>query len=754
MKPGMTFLGAALVLGLALSLCVVGGSVHAAERQVDDDGHERMVATLAEIARGSRESNLYTGDAQARAFRALAADPRFNGAPQVRWRQLRLLGSYELRLGNTEEAVRDLTEAAALLPRLGSSVRSDERERAQFERAVAFLRLGESRNCVARHTSESCILPIGEAGVHQDQDGSRRGIAELEGLLAGHPDHLVARWLLNIAYMTIGGYAEAVPPAYRIPPPVFTSAEPFPRFTDVASAAGLNSMDLAGGVAIDDFDGDAVLDVVVSSSDPDSGLRYFAGRGDGTFRERSREAGFEGITGGWNVVQADYDNDGATDILVLRGAWLGRAGQHPKSLLRNDGHARFRDVTFAAGLGAVHYPSQTGAWADYDNDGDLDLYVGNEAEDNFPFPAQLFRNRGDGTFVDVAGKAGVTNDGFAKGVAWGDFDADGFQDLYVSNHNGPNRLYRNRGDGSFIDIAAAAGVTAPRSSLAVATGDFDNDGVLDLFVGATTPEHDPEPRPGSDGLAPLAAFVASTLGLPTDAETGRLYRGLGGARFEDVTTGQGLGRVLLSGGLGVGDLDGDGFLDLYVGTAYPRYEGLMPNVLYRNRGGRGFADVTTNAGVGHLQKAGGIAIADLDGDGDQDVFVNAGGMFRGDRFGDVMFANPGSGAHWLDVRLVGRRANRSAIGARLRAEVIDGGRARSIYRVVGSGGSFGANPLRQWFGLGKAKQVGRLEITWPGSGRVQVVRNLRADQRVEIVEPASSANLPSESIPPLRPSNP
>jgi hypothetical protein len=731
-----------LAVGLSLAVCPGAGIVRAAEGPVAPDGQQRMLAALADIARSSRDTNGYTGDAQARAFRALVADPRFAALPQLHWRHLRLLGAYELRLGNNDDAVRDLTEAGALLPRLGSEVRPEDVDRAQLDRAVAFLRWGESRNCVARHSSESCILPIAGAGVHQDQEGSRRGIAELEALLARRPDHLVARWLLNIAYMTVGEYPDAVPPAYRIPPSAFASAEPFPHFTDVAPAAGLNTMDLMGGVVIDDFDGDGVLDVVVSSSDPERSLRYFAGRGDGTFHERSAEAGFDGLTGGSNLVQADYDNDGATDILVLRGAWLGRAGQHPKSLLHNDGHGTFTDVTFAAGLGAVHYPSQTAAWADYDNDGDLDLYVGNEADDNFPFPAQLFRNQGDGTFVDVAVAAGVTNGGMAKGVAWGDFDGDGWQDLYVSNFNDPNRLYRNRGDGTFADIAAAAGVTAPRSSLAVATGDFDNDGILDLFVGATTPEHGPEPRAGTDDLAPLAAFVASTLGLPARAETGRLYRGLGGARFADVTAAQGLGRVLLSSGLGVGDLDNDGFLDLYVGTAYPGYEGLMPKVLYRNRGGLGFADVTTNAGVGHLQKAGAIAIADLDGDGDQDIFLNTGGMFRGDRFGDVLFANPGSGGHWLDVRLVGTRANRSAVGARLRADVNENGRSRSIHRVVGSGGSFGANPLRQWIGLGQATRVEALAITWPGSGHVQVLRNLAADQRLEIVEDVSARNDP------------
>ncbi len=200
-----------------------------------------------------------------------------------------------------------------------------------------------------------------------------------------------------------------------------------------------------------------------------------------------------------------------------------------------------------------------------------------------------------------------------------------------------------------------------------------------------------------------------------------------------------MGRVLLTGGIGVGDLDGDGFADLYLGTSYPGYEGLLPNLLYRNRGGRGFVDVTTNAGLGHLQKAGGIAIADLDRDGDQDIFVNTGGMYRGDAFRDALFANPGSGAHWLDVHLVGTRSNRSAIGARLRAEVRDGERPRSIFRVVGEGGSFGANPLRQWIGLGQATRVDVLEVTWPGGGPAQVLRDVAVDQRLEIREDGAAA---------------
>jgi hypothetical protein len=731
---------------LALLLCATRGP--AAPQRPAVDGHARMLAALDGIARESARIDVYTGDAQARAFRGLVADRRFRDAPVLHWRHLRALGAYELRLGNTEAAVDHLEAAAGLRPKLGAGVSDPELERARLEHAVALLRLAESRNCVARHSSESCILPIGGGGVHQDQEGSRRAIAELETLLARRPDHLVARWLLNLAYMTVGEYPDAVPPAQRIPPATFESAEPFARFSDVAPALGLNSMDLMGGVAVEDFDADGRLDVVVSSSHPRARLRYFARGGDGTFVERGADAGFDGLTGGMNLIHGDYDNDGDLDLLVLRGAWLGRAGRHPNSLLRNDRAGRFTDVTFDAGLGELRYPSQSAAWADYDNDGDLDLYVGNEGEDNFPAPGQLFRNRGDGTFEDVAAAAGVANGGMAKGVAWGDFDGDGFQDLYVSNYNTPNRLYRNNGDGRFADVAAAAGVAGPRSSFSVAAADFDNDGALDLYVGATVPFHAPDPRPGSDPLTSLAAFVADALRLPNDGESGRLYRNRRDGRFDDVTEAWGVRRVLMSSGVGVGDLDGDGFVDLFIGTAYPGYEGLTPKVVYRNRGGAGFADVTTAAGLGHLQKAGGIAIADLDADGDQDIFMNAGGMFGGDAFGDVLFQNPATGAHWLEVRLVGTRANRSAIGARLRADFREDGRPRSVHRVVGSGGSFGANPLRQWIGLGGATRVDTLTIVWPGSGTTQVLHGVPADQRIEIIEVTQSSVRPRRAATP------
>ena len=221
------------------------------------------------------------------------------------------------------------------------------------------------------------------------------------------------------------------------------------------------------------------------------------------------------------MVQADYDNDGNVDLLVLRGGWLREQGRHPNSLLRNNGDGTFTDVTFQAGLGEVHYPTQTAAWGDYDNDGGLDLYIGNESLRGVVAPNQLFRNNGDGTFTDVAAAAGVLNHAFAKAVVWGDYNGDRLLDLYVSNNGESNRLYRNNGNGTFTNLARQLGVERPTDSFPAWFWDFDNDGVLDLYVSAYA--------------AHIEHLAASTLDLPVNIELTRLYRGTGEGGFEEVS---------------------------------------------------------------------------------------------------------------------------------------------------------------------------------------------------------------------------
>ena len=204
--------------------------------------------------------------------------------------------------------------------------------------------------------------------------------------------------------------------------------------------------------------------------------------------------------------------------------------------------------------------------------------------------------------------------------------------------------------------------------------------------------------------------------------------------FTEVSEAFGLSEPSLPMGANFGDLDNDGFLDLYLGTGIPDYQGLMPNLMYRNDGGRGFQNVTYSGGFGHLQKGHGIAFGDLDNDGDQDVFQQMGGVFSGDAYPSALYENPGHGHHWLQLELVGERSNRDGIGSRITVTVVEGGEERQIHRRVGTGGSFGGSPLRQEIGLGAARRIsvarGLLARQWPaaafrGGGGRSTVRGAR-----------------------------
>ncbi len=673
------------------------------------EGHARMLEMLQRVReRGARE-NPYTGS-DVNANQRVALERLADDAPSAERARLELaVGADELRLGRNEAAVEHLANAHRL-------ARGADTEIA-FQLAVAYLRLGESQNCIDHRDPASCLLPIRDGGVHREQSAARSAFRLFAEVLARRPHHLAARWLLNLSAMAFGEHPGAVPPAHAIPPDRFEAEGPFRRFRDVAAGKGLATVSLSGGVVADDLDGDEWLDIVVSDWSPSGQLRLFRNRQGRDFAERTAESGLSGLFGGLNLVQADYDNDGQLDLFVLRGAWLESVGrQYPNSLLRNLGDGRFRDVTFAAGLGDEHYPTQTAAWADYDGDGHLDLFVGNEDA-----PSQLFQNQGDGTFRDVAEAVGVTNADFAKAAVWGDYDADGRPDLYVSNFGGPNRLFRNNEDGTFTDMAFELGVDLPFRSFPAWFWDYDNDGSLDLFVSGY--EWD------------VRDVAASYLGLPAlETETDRLYRGDSRGGFLEVGESVGVARITQPMGSNFGDVDNDGFLDYYLGTGYPAYEGLMPNLLVSNEGGRRFVDVTAEAGVGHLQKGHGVAFADFDHDGDQDLFVELGGAYAGDVYANALFENPGTDNGWIAVRLVGTESNRSAIGARVRAEFTERGRKRSVYRWVSSGGSFGANPLRVHIGLGQSESVDALEVQWPTTGARQRFENILANTYVVIEE--------------------
>jgi hypothetical protein len=204
--------------------------------------------------------------------------------------------------------------------------------------------------------------------------------------------------------------------------------------------------------------------------------------------------------------------------------------------------------------------------------------------------------------------------------------------------------------------------------------------------------------------------------------------------FREVTTEFGLNRPIQTMGCNFGDLNDDGWVDFYVGTGDPSFESLMPNLMFLNETGERFVNVTMAGGFGHLQKGHRVAFADIDHDGDADVYQQMGGALHGDEYNDVLYQNPGFGHHWLGVRLVGVRSNRSAIGARIRVQIREDGSSRSVYRQVSSGGSFGSNPLRQHIGLGRASAIERVEVFWPTTGQTQVFEDIALDQTIEITE--------------------
>src|SRR5690606_22252421 len=269
---------------------------------------------------------------------------------------------------------------------------------------------------------ESCLLPIQGEGVHVNRTGSQAATEIYKKILEKFPDDMQSRWLLNIAYMTLGEHPRNVPKKWLIPASAFTSEYELPRFDNVALNLGIDVNSLAGGSITDDFNNDGFIDIITSSWCLNDKIRYFINKGDGNFQEATLEAGLKGITGGLNIRQADFNNDGHLDFILLRGAWVPKTewGIMPNSLIRNNGDGTFTDVTIEAGLYSIA-PTQTAVWLDYNLDGWLDLFIGNERSFNenkeMIFPCEFYHNNGDGTFTNIAPEIGLNILAFVKGAA-------------------------------------------------------------------------------------------------------------------------------------------------------------------------------------------------------------------------------------------------------------------------------------------------------------------------------------------------
>lgn len=721
---GIAMLLVTLMLSCTTDKVKVGSNAQSADKAAN--GHQKMLLTLAELRRKINvPQNVYASDAKLSQCDSILSTTRDHNTQLI---TLVKKAVFFLEYGDEGKAVN-------LFEQIVKAVGSDKNARKMLLGwlGTAYLRQGERDNCVAGHNADACIMPLQGGGLHQDRNGSRKAAETFEALLKEDPENYDAIWLLNIARMTLGEYPHKVPKQWLLPG---LDAKDYPFQPFVSMALDLNVMvnNRAGGSIVDDFDNDGFLDIVTSAWDLGDPMRYYKNNGDGTFTDLSEKSRLKDFTGGLNIQQTDYNNDGWLDIWVLRGAWQGQGGpfgNQPNSLLRNNGDGTFTDVTIEAGLLSFH-PTQTAAWADFNNDGWLDLFIGNESIDGQKVMCELYISNQNGTFRNVAKEWGLEITLFVKGVAAGDYNNDGWVDLFLSTMGGQKVLLRNLGfDGnkvSFENVTKVAGfANETYRSFPTWFFDYDNDGWLDIFI--CNYEFD----------NPLSHYAAKDIMTGGKDMSGKpyIYRNNGDGTFSNMTTKlMGKGSVTFSMGANFGDFNNDGWLDMYLATGNPSYQSLVPNRLFVNLEGKKFAEATNSARVGNLQKGHGVSISDLDNDGDQDIHVDMGGAYRGDAFPNSLYINPGQSSRnqWIYLKLIGTKSNRAGIGAKITVKFKENGKERMVYRELNSGGSFGSSTFRREIGVGEAAVIDEITIQWPASGVVQTITNVKPNQLLKITE--------------------
>ncbi|MEI9912129.1 MAG: VCBS repeat-containing protein [Bacteroidota bacterium] len=519
--------------------------------QEKNNSNKEMVALLSAVAKSEYTmTNAFCPEAKLAFWDSILNDPaNYLKAPEATYYKAITL----LEMGGEQESV---TAFEGLLKKTNPS----DYQRVEMllkGLAIAYMRLGERTNCLHNHSAQSCLFPIQSSGVHVDKTGSSNAIEIYEMLLQRNPDDLESRWLLNIAYMTIGGYPKDVPSGFLIKGLDEDSSHSVKPFSDAAGNIGLNTNNLAGGSIIDDFNNDNYLDLISSSWSLAEGMHYCRNNSTGTFTDVSDSSGLSDFTGGLNIMQTDYNNDGFKDVFVLRGAWKGPYGKEPNSLLRNNGDGTFTDVTKESGLLSFH-PTQTATWNDFNKDGWLDLFIGNESNSEWDLNiCELYMNNKDGTFTESALKSNAAINDFVKGVTSGDYDNDGWPDIFISTLSKQKVLLKNEGlkSGSvhFKNVTKEAGLdSCTTKTFPTCFFDYDNDGWLDILVCSYE---------FGGSLAPYPAAEALHFNV---GNSGRqfLFRNKHDGTFEDVTDKAGLHKVAFAMGMNFGDIDNDGYPDI------------------------------------------------------------------------------------------------------------------------------------------------------------------------------------------------
>ena len=573
----------------------------------------------------------------------------------------------------------------------------------RFFKALTLFRIDERKCCYDDFRSNSCIFPIIEKE-YLFTTGNIKKANEIWGeLLREQPWDYRNKWMFNLSNHLIGNETER---KLRSVFPQKLGNGPTPgdiETSNISNKMNLHCEGLAGGVIVEDFDQNGLQDVFRTSWYFDHNCQLLLQTEPGRFSEQTGQFMLDGEVGGLNCVSTDYNNDGYVDILILRGGWLEGLGLLPNSLLKNVNGKRFENVSFETGLTSA-YPSHSAVWADFNNDGWLDLVIGNESQ-NGAFPSEFYLNHGGTVFNKQSAALGFSVNAYVKGLSATDYDNDGDVDMFISNFGGNNQLIKNllteTGELKFTDVTQAANVTGPKDSFSCMFFDYNNDGHEDLFVGGY-------------GSSSVSEACRAYLGLTPKTGTSVLYRNLGNGTFQDVTGGMGLNNILNVMGMNHGDLNADGYEDIYIGTGSPSFSNLIPNRLFINDGGTNFVEKTYESRTGSLQKGHGISFADLDNDGDLEIYAALGGWYTGDNFKDFIFSTNRK-FKGLKLRLKGNASNVLGIGVKVEAVFDD----RKIFRQLFNSSSFGNNPLSVYLGQSHPSQLKSVTVYWPSGGITQ-----------------------------------